>query len=241
MRADRVVACSLALLQVMQLQQFYCHSRRIRCKCFDTALTSVLTILIAQIIFCLNSMLAWITESQLAVDLLEKWSAGYIKMDCKGNKCYGVLAVRAASDIIRPSRFTPFTTTGAQVVFCSCGLPHNSSLDINRRQEHEGKEGCDTEWVSTSMPLLCLSFVTMLKPETQVGGVPKSLRGLSWSVLVSSYRTASLCSGAIMSRCSVLLSSSLSVWSSWWTSHTVGLKCVWRNGRRPIPVFGNLS
>jgi hypothetical protein len=44
-------------------------------------------------IFCLNSMLAWLMKSPFAIDLIEKWSYDYIKMDCEGDKCYGVLAV----------------------------------------------------------------------------------------------------------------------------------------------------
>lgn len=94
MRPDGVVPRSLLVLQVMQLQQLYRNPCRVRCKCFDICLAFVLLTHTMQIIFCLNSMLAWIMQSQIAVDLLEKWSAGYIKMDCKGNKCYGVLAVR---------------------------------------------------------------------------------------------------------------------------------------------------
>ncbi|KAG6844290.1 hypothetical protein H0H87_008159, partial [Tephrocybe sp. NHM501043] len=32
-------------------------------------------------------------KTDMAIKLIEKWSAGYIKMDCEGDKCYGVLAV----------------------------------------------------------------------------------------------------------------------------------------------------
>ncbi|KAH0585010.1 hypothetical protein H2248_008279 [Termitomyces sp. 'cryptogamus'] len=32
-------------------------------------------------------------KTDLAIKLIEKWSVGYIKMDCAGEKCYGVLAV----------------------------------------------------------------------------------------------------------------------------------------------------
>lgn len=55
-------------------------------------------------------MFAWIMESPIAVDLLKKWSADYTKMDCKGNKCYGVLAVRVIS--LHPSQM-------AQVIHCN--------------------------------------------------------------------------------------------------------------------------
>ncbi|KDR76388.1 hypothetical protein GALMADRAFT_247842 [Galerina marginata CBS 339.88] len=45
------------------------------------------------IIFSLNSILAWVMKSDFAIKLIEKWSFDYIKMDCAGEKCYGVLAV----------------------------------------------------------------------------------------------------------------------------------------------------
>ncbi|GAW08442.1 Membrane protein TMS1 [Lentinula edodes] len=45
------------------------------------------------IIFCINSMLAWLMRTDFAIKQIEKWSYDYIKMDCAGDKCYGVLAV----------------------------------------------------------------------------------------------------------------------------------------------------
>ncbi|KAI0303642.1 serine incorporator/TMS membrane protein [Multifurca ochricompacta] len=45
------------------------------------------------IIFALNSMLAWLMKTPFMIQLIEKWSYDYIKMDCEGGKCYGVLAV----------------------------------------------------------------------------------------------------------------------------------------------------
>ncbi|KAI0346292.1 TMS membrane protein/tumor differentially expressed protein [Trametopsis cervina] len=45
------------------------------------------------IIFCLNSMLAWLMKTPLAIKQIEKWSHGYLELDCAGGKCYGVLAV----------------------------------------------------------------------------------------------------------------------------------------------------
>ncbi|KXN88468.1 Membrane protein TMS1 [Leucoagaricus sp. SymC.cos] len=45
------------------------------------------------IIFSLNSILAWLMKSDLVTKQIEKWSFDYIKMECKGDKCYGVLAV----------------------------------------------------------------------------------------------------------------------------------------------------
>lgn len=40
-------------------------------------------------------MLAWLMKSPIIIDQIEKLSHGYLKMDCEGDKCYGVLAVRS--------------------------------------------------------------------------------------------------------------------------------------------------
>jgi len=45
------------------------------------------------IIFCLDSMLAWLMKTRLVIEQLEKITGGYLKMDCAEGKCYGVLAV----------------------------------------------------------------------------------------------------------------------------------------------------
>ncbi|KAJ7582460.1 serine incorporator/TMS membrane protein [Mycena floridula] len=45
------------------------------------------------IIFCLNSLLAWLMRTDTVIKQIEKWSYDYIKMDCADDKCYGVLAV----------------------------------------------------------------------------------------------------------------------------------------------------
>lgn len=57
-----------------------------------------------QIIFCLNSMFAWLMKTPVAIKQIEKWSHGYLEMDCAGGKCYGVLAVSHSS----PCICTPF-------------------------------------------------------------------------------------------------------------------------------------
>lgn len=38
-------------------------------------------------------MLAWLMKTPFMIQLIEKWSYDYIKMDCEEGKCYGVLAV----------------------------------------------------------------------------------------------------------------------------------------------------
>lgn len=95
-----LLVCSVIILQIMQLQQLDSHPCRLRCKestvCSSLRASVLLCLTMSvrsQIIFLLNSMLAWIMNSKWAISLLEKWSYDYIKMDCTGNKCYGVLAV----------------------------------------------------------------------------------------------------------------------------------------------------
>lgn len=39
-------------------------------------------------------MLAWLMKTDLAIKQIEKWSHGYLQMDCSEGKCYGVIAVR---------------------------------------------------------------------------------------------------------------------------------------------------
>ncbi|PSR71372.1 hypothetical protein PHLCEN_2v12748 [Hermanssonia centrifuga] len=38
-------------------------------------------------------MFAWLMKTPVAIKQIEKWSHGYLEMDCAGGKCYGVLAV----------------------------------------------------------------------------------------------------------------------------------------------------
>lgn len=63
------------------------------CSCAQTNRSERLTMWL-QMIFALNSMLAWLVKTPFMVDNIAKWSYDYIKMDCAEDKCYGVLAVR---------------------------------------------------------------------------------------------------------------------------------------------------
>ena len=76
----------------MQLQLIHRNSSWLCCACSLPLPNTRLTVL--WLIFCLNSILAWVMKTDLAIKLIEKWSYDYIKMDCTGGKCYGVLAVR---------------------------------------------------------------------------------------------------------------------------------------------------
>lgn len=49
-------------------------------------------------------MLAWLMKSPLIIEQIEKMSHGYLKMDCEGDKCYGVLAVRMLPHALKCSR-----------------------------------------------------------------------------------------------------------------------------------------
>ena len=102
----------------MQLQLVYCHPCWIRRTLYH--LCSVVVVADTrdtrlQLIFCLNSMLAWLMKSPLIFEQLEKISYGYLKMDCEGDKCYGVLAVRLFLYLGRnlcPSRSASGTHSG---------------------------------------------------------------------------------------------------------------------------------
>ena len=48
-------------------------------------------------------MLAWTMRTSFMIHQIEKWSYDYIKMDCEGDKCYGVLAVRLTTFVCSPA------------------------------------------------------------------------------------------------------------------------------------------
>ncbi len=52
-------------------------------------------------------MLAWLMKTPLMVKQIEKWSHGYLEMDCAGGKCYGVLAVSDYAHF-RLSAYNPY-------------------------------------------------------------------------------------------------------------------------------------
>lgn len=56
-------------------------------------------------------MFAWLMKTQWAIKQIEKWSYDYIKMDCAGDKCYGVLAVSSS----RCRRYAQLLTMHCQV------------------------------------------------------------------------------------------------------------------------------
>lgn len=91
-------------------------------------------LILYQIIFSLNSILAWIMKTDLAIKQIEKWSVGYIKMDCAEEKCYGVLAVRTAIPQVLRCRLTVCGRFIASVLhsrsFTSFSVCHSSVSKI---------------------------------------------------------------------------------------------------------------
>jgi hypothetical protein len=75
-------------------------------------------------------MLAWLMKSPFMIELIEKWSYDYIKMDCEEGKCYGVLAVSAPHTI---SSDDASTQTGPPCLLCLGIVPYSSqSLSLWR-------------------------------------------------------------------------------------------------------------
>lgn len=53
-------------------------------------------------------------KSDIMIKQIQKWSFDYIKMECSGDKCYGVLAVR------NPNTFTLFSADSIPQVHRIC-------------------------------------------------------------------------------------------------------------------------
>ena len=58
-----------------------------------TPLHSPLSLCLRQLLFSVNSMIAWLMRTDVAIRQIEKLAFDWIKMDCTGGKCYGLLAV----------------------------------------------------------------------------------------------------------------------------------------------------
>jgi hypothetical protein len=100
-------------VQVMQLQLVHCDPSGLRRESEPRA-DSFQTDGV-QLIFALSSMLAYLSRTDIAIRQLEKLSWDWIKMDCSGGKCYGLLAVsglllRYRQVIGSLSRFTAFAS-----------------------------------------------------------------------------------------------------------------------------------
>ena len=180
-------------------------------------------------------MLAWSMKSRFAINLIEKWSYDYIKMDCKDGKCYGVLAVCATLHVLSVVPDVLFYRCTASVSRCrystSCSaycLSESSILETRGLLFRMG------------MSLYCDPTDRCVDQESLDGGVRKCWPGLPWLWSRSSYRTDSSWSGGTTSPCSVPHCSFCLALSFSWTSPTHGRRCVSRTGRiRQTPTYGN--
>ena len=77
----------------MQLQLVNCNPSWLCCRSLNMAKIINCPQSLLQLIFALNSILAWIMKTPFAIRQIEKISYDYIKIDCPNGGCYGVLAV----------------------------------------------------------------------------------------------------------------------------------------------------
>jgi len=71
-----------------------------------------------QILFCVNSMLAWLMRTDIAIKQIEKLSWDWVKMDCTGGKCYGLLAVSRRSPRLPLPSLSKLTFSSLISLFC---------------------------------------------------------------------------------------------------------------------------
>jgi hypothetical protein len=170
-------------------------------------------------IFALNSMLAWLMKTRFMIELIEKWSYDYIKMDCEEGKCYGVLAVSASfhgGDCVSfiVNRFTVFASPLHYSMLSSA--PHLLAYVTPATRGQPFKMGKGRDLL---VPLFVVNTVL-------AGGARRFYSGLSLSSCLSSFRMASLYSGEAMSLSLAPPFLSFSAWFSWWTSPTPGRRLV---------------
>ena len=78
-------------------------------------------------------MLAWLMKTPFMIQLIEKWSYDYIKMDCEEGKCYGVLAVSA---LLTFSSDAASLQTGPPCLLCLDIVPYYSQHFSLRRSRY---------------------------------------------------------------------------------------------------------
>jgi hypothetical protein len=135
---------SLNVLQVLQLQLFYSNSHRICCTIPATMSRLNLSHIRWQMIFALNSMLAWLMKTRFMIELIEKWSYDYIKMDCEEGKCYGVLAVSVFSHGVSALASSQI---GSPCLLRTRTVPCYSQYLTHRRARHPRQEGSHSKRV----------------------------------------------------------------------------------------------
>jgi hypothetical protein len=76
-----------------------------------------------QLIFALSSMLAYLSRTNFAIKQIEKLSWDWIKMDCSGGKCYGLLAVRPFPKELRYLLTSIVPFLGSPFLLCIGRIP----------------------------------------------------------------------------------------------------------------------
>lgn len=97
-------------------------------------------------------MLAYLSRTNFAIKQIEKLSWDWIKMDCSGGKCYGLLAV----SISRPGCVALMMTeppvhAGPSILLCVGCVPPHALGRPDRRQVDENKASCHSKRVSTTL------------------------------------------------------------------------------------------
>lgn len=75
-------------------------------------------------------------KTKIFIELIQKWSYDYIKMDCDEGKCYGVLAV-SSSGRLRKDHLSP-SRPGPSHLFRAIAVPRNSWLISHWSEGHPG-------------------------------------------------------------------------------------------------------
>lgn len=88
-------------------------------------------------------MLAYLSRTDIAIRQIEKLSWDWIKMDCSGGKCYGLLAVRVDVRL----RASTDQVLGAQVLLCFGFVPLDLVSRLDRRDFDQDEASGYPEWV----------------------------------------------------------------------------------------------
>ena len=90
-------------------------------------------------------MLAYLSRTDIAIKQLEKLSWDWIKMDCSGGKCYGLLAVSGTSE---RNQFNAKLLLGSSLLLCLGALPSPAVGIFDWCDVNEDEAGSNTKRVS---------------------------------------------------------------------------------------------
>jgi len=89
-------------------------------------------------------MLAYASRTDIAIRQLEKLSWDWIKMDCSGGKCYGLLAVRFLLHEIMMELMI-----GSPILLRTCFVPFITLCPTYWGPDYQDETGCYSKWVSS--------------------------------------------------------------------------------------------